>query len=60
LAIKTDLEYVAHNWQESSFDLWEESNGDNFFTKMVQRKAMIDGAAFATKMGDTGAANFYL
>jgi len=60
LAIKTDLEYVAHNWQENSFDLWEESNGDNFFTKMVQRKALINGAAFATQMNDTGAAAFYL
>jgi len=27
---------------------------------MVQRKALIDGAAFATKMNDGGAATFYL
>lgn len=57
--IKTDLEYVAHHWRDASFDLWEETLGDHFYTRMVQRRALVDGAAFARTLGDDGAANFY-
>ena len=59
--IKTDLEYVAHHWQETGFDLWEQvrMRGLHFFTLMVQRKSMILGAALAERLGDTGAASFY-
>jgi glucoamylase len=57
--IKNDLEYVAHHWQDPSFDLWEEIEGTHFFTQMVQRRAMVDGAALASALGDVGAAEFY-
>lgn len=57
--IKYDLEYISHNWSQSSFDLWEEVNGDHFFTKMVQRKALVLGAALANALGDSGAGTFY-
>mmetsp|Transcript_12667 Transcript_12667/g.20285 ORF Transcript_12667/g.20285 Transcript_12667/m.20285 type:complete len:472 (-) Transcript_12667:170-1585(-) len=57
--IKFDLEFIAHNWQDNCFDLWEEVNGDHFFTKMVQRKALAMGARLATALGDDGAATYY-
>ncbi|GAB5354373.1 hypothetical protein AAMO2058_000113300 [Amorphochlora amoebiformis] len=57
--IKFDLEYVAHQWQQTSFDLWEEVNGHHFFTKMVQRKALVIGAQLANRLGDTGAGTYY-
>ncbi|SPO29368.1 related to Glucoamylase precursor [Ustilago trichophora] len=57
--IKTDLEWVSHHWQDSSFDLWEEVQGTHFFTLMVQYRALIDGAKFATSMNDPGAATYY-
>lgn len=57
--IKTDLEYVAHHWQDSSFDLWEEVQATHFFTLMVQYRSMVDGAKFATAMNDPGAATYY-
>ncbi len=57
--IKRDLEYVSHHWREPSFDLWEEVKGDHFYTRMVQRRALIDGAKFARVMGDVGAAVWY-
>ncbi|SAM84642.1 related to Glucoamylase precursor [Ustilago bromivora] len=57
--IKNDLEYVAHNWQSSSFDLWEEVQGTHFFNLMVQYRSLIDGAKFATSMNDPGAATYY-
>jgi len=58
--IKKDLEYVAHHWAESSFDLWEEVRGTHFYTRMAQRRALRDGADLAELMGDGGAAQFYL
>lgn len=57
--IKLDLEYTAHHWQEDNFDLWEEVYGQHFFTRMVQRKALIEGAKLARELGENNAADFY-
>lgn len=57
--IKADLEYVSHNWQERSFDLWEEFIGHHFYTRMVQRQALEEGAELAQILGDTAAAGWY-
>lgn len=57
--IKADLEYISHHWQDPSFDLWEEVEGTHFYTRMVQRRALVEGAEFATQMGDPDAAAFY-
>ena len=54
--VKKDLLFVASNWTSSSFDLWEEVEGDNFYTRMVQRRALVMGSDFATKMGDSATA----
>lgn len=51
-----DLLYVAANWSAPSYDLWEEEESDHFYTRMVQRKALVYGAEFANKMGDTNTA----
>ncbi len=57
--IKVDLEFVSHHWKEASFDLWEEVLGDHFYTRMVQRRALLDGAELARILGDQGAADWY-
>lgn len=57
--IKTDLEYVSHHWQNTCYDLWEEIRGHHFFTRMVQRKALLEGADLASRLGDGGAAFWY-
>ncbi|KAK5161403.1 hypothetical protein LTS14_001199 [Recurvomyces mirabilis] len=51
--VQKDLLFVASNWTSPSFDLWEEEESDHFYTRMVQRRALVMGAAFATKMGDS-------
>lgn len=51
--VMKDLLFVASNWSSPSFDLWEEEEGDHFYTRMVQRRALLMGAAFAKKLGDT-------
>ena len=45
--------------RDNNFDLWEEINAQHFFTRMVQRRALLEGADFAAKLGDKGAADFY-
>lgn len=57
--VKRDLEFVAHHWREPSCDLWEETWGDHFYTRMVQRKALVEGARLADRLGDSAAAKFY-
>jgi glucoamylase len=57
--IKSDLEYVSHNWNLTCVDLWEESSGDHFYTKIVQRRALREGAKLATRLSDPGAAQWY-
>ena len=57
--IKTDLEYISHHWKDSSFDLWEEVQGQHFYTRMVQRKALLQGANLADRLGDTLAGVWY-
>ncbi len=57
--MKTDLEYISHRWQEPSYDAWEELHGQHFFHRLMQRRALLDGAQIAELMEDLGAAGFY-
>lgn len=57
--IKADLEYVAHRWKDPSYDLWEEVEGDHFYTRITQWRALQMGTEFAKIMGDEGAEEFY-
>lgn len=57
--IKADLEYVSHHWDESNFDLWEETKGDHFYTHMVQRRALFEGARLALRLHDEWASDWY-
>lgn len=57
--IKSDLEYVAHHWQDDNCEPWEEVHGHHFYNLMVQEKAMKEGAKLARASADPGAANFY-
>lgn len=51
--VQNDLAYVAQYWNESGFDLWEEVNGSSFFTTAVQHRALVEGAKFATAVGES-------
>lgn len=57
--VKLDLEYISHHWKEPCYDLWEEVKGTHFYTLMVERRAMLEGATLADKLGDKGAATWY-
>ncbi|KAJ7594619.1 glycoside hydrolase family 15 protein [Mycena floridula] len=51
--IKLDLDYVAADWNMTTFDLWEEVSSSSFFTTAVQHRALRQGAALATVLGQT-------
>ncbi|GJE98974.1 glycoside hydrolase family 15 protein [Phanerochaete sordida] len=57
--IKLDLDYVANNWNQSTFDLWEEVDSSSFFTTAVQHRALREGAALANKIGQTSVVSGY-
>ncbi|CAL1712389.1 unnamed protein product [Somion occarium] len=57
--IKLDLDYVASNWNQSTFDLWEEISSASFFTTAVQHRALREGAALTTAIGQTSVASNY-
>lgn len=54
--VPRDLLYVASNWSEPTYDLWEETLGTQFYTQMVQRRALVQGAKFASQMDDSSTA----
>ena len=57
--LKADLEFVLHHWRGCCFDLWEEVRGHHFYTMMVQRHALLLGAAIADAAQDPLAAVAY-
>ncbi|KAG8898842.1 hypothetical protein FRB99_007126 [Tulasnella sp. 403] len=57
--VKLDLDYVSTYWSQPTFDLWEEVNGDSFWTTAMQHRTLRQGAAFATAMGDSQSAKTY-
>ncbi|KAI9724020.1 MAG: hypothetical protein M1812_000738 [Candelaria pacifica] len=57
--IKADLEYTSHHWRDGGFDLWEEMEGLHFYTAMVQKRALVEGAEIAEAFGDAGAHEWY-
>ncbi|ORX44578.1 glucoamylase [Hesseltinella vesiculosa] len=57
--VYNDLNYVVSNWQSSCFDLWEENQGQHFFSLMMMRRALLDGVTYATNNGDSSEASNY-
>ncbi|KAL8910751.1 MAG: hypothetical protein Q9171_003997 [Xanthocarpia ochracea] len=51
--ISNDLSYVGQYWNQTGFDLWEEVDGSSFFTLAVQHRALVEGQAFAERIGKT-------
>lgn len=57
--IKTDLDYVAAHWREPSCDIWEESIGDHLYNRLLQWRALVDGATLARLLQDSTSASVY-
>ena len=51
--VANDLAYVGQYWNQTGFDLWEETLGSSFFTIQNQHKALVQGARVAQQLGQT-------
>lgn len=51
--IRNDLSYTAQYWNQTGFDLWEEVKGSSFFTIAVSHRALVEGSALATSIGQS-------
>ncbi|EEA23089.1 glycoside hydrolase 15 protein [Talaromyces marneffei ATCC 18224] len=51
--VQNDLAYVAQYWNQTTFDLWEETQGSSFFTTAAQHRALVEGSALATSLGQS-------
>jgi glucoamylase len=51
--------YHANGVYLISFDLWEEVSSSSFFTTAVQHRALREGAALATALGQTSVVTNY-
>ncbi|CAO2649242.1 Nn.00g066270.m01.CDS01 [Neocucurbitaria sp. VM-36] len=51
--IAKDLAYTVRYWNQTGFDLWEEVNGSSFFTLSASHRALVEGAALASKLSQT-------
>jgi len=50
--VRADLDFIAANWTRPGFDLWEEYEGQNYYTLSVQAGALEEGARRAAESGD--------
>jgi glucoamylase len=51
--ISNDLSYVGEYWNQTGFDLWEETDGSSFFTIQNQHRSLVEGAQLAHDLGVT-------
>jgi glucoamylase len=57
--LEHDLDFTLHHFQEPCFDLWEETFGHHYHTRLVQYAALSDGAEWMDKTGDPARASAY-
>jgi glucoamylase len=57
--LERDLDFTLHHWREPCFDLWEETFGHHYHTRLVQYAALTEGAAWMAARGDTARARSY-
>ncbi|KAJ3536836.1 hypothetical protein NM688_g6784 [Phlebia brevispora] len=57
--LELDLNYVMNNWNQSTYDLWEEIDSSSFWTTAVQHRALRQGSALATRIGQTSVVSGY-
>ncbi|TAQ84196.1 hypothetical protein B7494_g7480 [Chlorociboria aeruginascens] len=51
--IANDLSYVGQYWNQTGFDLWEETKGSSFFTIQNQHRSLVQGTQLAQDIGVT-------
>lgn len=49
--LERDLDFTRRRWLEPCFDLWEETLGHHYHTRLVQYAALSEGAAWIEALG---------
>lgn len=57
--LECDLDFTLRHWQEPCFDLWEETYGHHYHTRLVQNAALSEGAAWIEALGESRRAQAY-
>jgi glucoamylase len=57
--LEQDLDFTLHHFREPCFDLWEETFGHHYHTRLVQFAALSDGAEWMDETGDPARASAY-
>lgn len=57
--LECDLDFTLRHWREPCFDLWEETSGHHYYTRLVQYAALSDGSAWMDATGDVTRARAY-
>ena len=57
--LEQDLDFTLHHFREPCFDLWEETFGHHYHTRLVQYAALGDGADWMDQTGDPARASAY-
>src|SRR5271170_1843672 len=50
--VDVDLRFTRQRWREPSFDIWVEEIGHHYYTRLVQRAPLSDGADWLQESGD--------
>ncbi|KAF2789577.1 carbohydrate-binding module family 20 protein [Melanomma pulvis-pyrius CBS 109.77] len=48
--IEKDLAYTVRYWNQTGFDLWEETYGSSFFTLSASHRALVEGTTLAKRL----------
>jgi glucoamylase len=57
--IRSDLDFTAGHWHLPSFDIWEEDQGQHYYTLRVSAAALDEGAVWMAAHGDPALARQY-
>jgi len=57
--VHSDLAFTFAHWREPSFDIWEEENGQHYYTLCVSAAALREGADWLEEAGEPALAHTY-
>jgi glucoamylase len=54
LLLQEDIDFVLAHWHESDFDMWEEEQGENYYTDRLASSALERAASWLDRQGRNG------
>lgn len=54
--LRADLQFTLEHWHRPAFDIWEEEEGEHYYTLCISRAALQQGALWLEACGEVAAA----